>query len=106
VVEIDRGALSYYDHNLLEIDWDAALLIDEPKELRRFALHYRTGEFPARRPGSVRRHPRRPAGPRLPRSARTPEPGPDQPPDADPGNPDRAAIRLTTQTAFRNGENQ
>jgi len=24
-------ALSYYDHNLLEIDWDAALLIDEPK---------------------------------------------------------------------------
>jgi hypothetical protein len=65
-------ALSYYDHNLLEIDWDAALLIDEPKNFDEGST-YGTGEFQARELGSVRRHPRRPAGPRLPRSALAPE---------------------------------
>ena len=35
--------LSYYEHDLVVVDWDAALIIDEKAELRRDPLRHGTG---------------------------------------------------------------
>jgi len=59
--------LSYYENDLVVVDWDAALIIDEPRDFDENALHHGTRKPSARRTGSLRQNFGRLAGSRLSR---------------------------------------
>ena len=50
--------LSYYDQDLVVVDWDAALIMDEPQLSRGDHLHHGTGQPAADRARGLRPHPR------------------------------------------------